>query len=107
MIRLILLLFRNILAIRDGQPGINSTVESLTRSTLQERLVECMASEHVLEMLAAFCGSMDNNSSSSMMKSAEFADWNTVVLEIVAFIYWRRSPDDVAAEDSAHKVEKK
>lgn len=59
--------------------------------------------ENLLDMLVAFSGSMQSDSASSTA-SAEFSDWNTVVLEIVSLVFLRRNPEDVAAEDSTHKV---
>jgi hypothetical protein len=81
-----LLLLRNLLAIRDGAPGINMTTEAVLRTNLQERIVETMFKENVLEMLTAFTGSMDNNG---------FADWNVILLEIVFYILGDRDPGQV------------
>lgn len=82
-LRLMLLLLRNLLAIRDGAPGINMTIESVLRTNLQERIVESMFRENVLEMLVAFTGSMGTGG---------YDDWNVIILEIVFYVLGDRDP---------------
>lgn len=86
-LRLLLLLVRNIVCIRDGASGINMTTETVLRSNLQERIVERMHNEQMLEMLMAFTGSMDQGSG--------FTDWNVIILEIVHYILGDRDPAQI------------
>ncbi|KAJ3209527.1 Topoisomerase 1-associated factor 1 [Clydaea vesicula] len=85
-LRLLLFLIRNILAIGDGQAGLNSSSDSIGRFNLQEKIIIAMDRENVLHLVTAFCGSMEEK---------EFADFNFIILEIIHLIFSNRNLNEI------------
>ncbi|KAI8608833.1 timeless protein-domain-containing protein [Chytriomyces sp. MP71] len=81
-IRLILTLFRNLLAIRDPQASAGASSESHFRASLQERVIVSFSAANVLHLILTFAASMDER---------EFAEYNTLILEMVFLIFQNRT----------------
>ncbi|KAJ3076300.1 Topoisomerase 1-associated factor 1, partial [Quaeritorhiza haematococci] len=89
LIRLTLSLLRNLLAVTDSTSTTSTSTTSLEThklSTTQERLVLQMEKENVLSLLLGFAGSINDT---------EYKEWNMIVLEIIYFLFARRSAEDL------------
>lgn len=95
MIRLILLLFRNILAIRDGFFGTNTSSLAMSYSLLQEKIIVLFERQNVFDLLCAFAGSMDGGDVSS---------WNLIILEILYCLVHDRDCKEIVSENSKNQV---
>ncbi|KAI9208244.1 timeless protein-domain-containing protein [Polychytrium aggregatum] len=85
-IRLVLLLIRNIVAIKDYHVGITASTEIHLRSNVQERMLMALRESRIMDFLVSMAGSSNE---------PEFVQWNTLLLEIFFHIFLERSPDDI------------
>ncbi|KAI8832846.1 timeless protein-domain-containing protein [Chytriomyces cf. hyalinus JEL632] len=81
-IRLIITLFRNLLAIKDPQVSAAASAENYYRASLQEKLIVAFNKSNVLSLILTFAASMDEK---------EFSDYNMLVLEIVFLLFNNRT----------------
>ncbi|KAI9346962.1 timeless protein-domain-containing protein [Obelidium mucronatum] len=81
-IRLILTLFRNLLAIKDPEASVGASSEFHYRASLQEKLLLCFYNANVLQLILTFAASMEEK---------EFSDYNMIILEIVYLMFRDRS----------------
>ncbi|KAL1919889.1 uncharacterized protein VTP21DRAFT_1821 [Calcarisporiella thermophila] len=86
IIRLVLALFRNILAIRDPIVHSTATYSQIQRSLMQEELIIQLKEANVLELLLTFASSADEK---------EFSEWTTLVQEILHGLLLRIEPDSL------------
>ncbi|KAJ3078547.1 Topoisomerase 1-associated factor 1, partial [Rhizoclosmatium hyalinum] len=102
-IRLILTLFRNLLAIKDPQVSAKSSSEFNYRAALQERLIVCFHESNILALLLTFAASMDEK---------EFSEYNMLILEIWYLVFRERTcasileDTDVIQNDNLLKLAK-
>ncbi|KAJ3060168.1 Topoisomerase 1-associated factor 1 [Podochytrium sp. JEL0797] len=81
-IRLIITLFRNLLAIRDPEVTGGASAEFQYRASLQEKLIICFHNTNVLAIFLTFAASMDEK---------EFSDYNMLILEVVHLLFRDRT----------------
>ncbi|KAI8849218.1 timeless protein-domain-containing protein [Chytridium lagenaria] len=81
-IRIILFLFRNLLAIRDAPRGAIFRQQKHTRNPCSSGVEK----SNIIQLIITIAGSL---------KEREFADWKAIILEIVYYIFRDRSPADV------------
>ncbi|RUP49856.1 timeless protein-domain-containing protein [Jimgerdemannia flammicorona] len=86
IIRLVLTLFRNLVAIKDPKASENLSGENNIRATMQERLLLCYQQADILEFLSIIA----SNSNLS-----EFAEWNIIVQEIYYYLFLNVDPGDL------------
>ncbi|KAJ1549695.1 Topoisomerase 1-associated factor 1, partial [Nowakowskiella sp. JEL0078] len=86
-IRLILSLFRNLLAIRDVKPRSSSSAEIYLRSTLQERIIMEFEKHHVIDLLMSFIATIYD---------PIYGGWKLLLLECVYWIFVDRDPSLLA-----------
>ncbi|KAJ3215182.1 Topoisomerase 1-associated factor 1 [Dinochytrium kinnereticum] len=86
-IRIILFLFRNLLAIRDPISSATSSTEGYLHSILQEQLLVALKKANILQLVITIAGSL---------RDREFSDWKAIILEIIYYIFRDRRPGDVA-----------
>ena len=85
-IRLVLLIFRNILSIKDSASTIAASTEQEWKSTLQEQFILRIEEEGIFPLFLSLAGSaMDR----------EFKDWNLIILELFYYLYIDRDVDDL------------
>ncbi|ORZ40611.1 timeless protein-domain-containing protein [Catenaria anguillulae PL171] len=83
IVRLILYLFRNLLAIPDPAPGPNVTATTFQQSQMQETLVFKLHSLDALEFFVA---------ASSNVGDREYASWNMILVEIFFLLFCTSNP---------------
>ena len=92
--RLILLLFRNLLAIKDCKVSLHNSTEKEWKSTLQEQLLIKLDEHDFFPLILSLAGSsMDR----------EYQDWNLIILEIFYDLFMNREIDDIL-EKSVHNL---
>jgi replication fork protection complex subunit Tof1/Swi1 len=85
----VLLLFRNILAIKDTRSSISNSTEQEWRTTLQEQLLIRLEESQLFPLFLSLAGSaMDR----------PYQDWNLITLEIFYNIFLDRDVDDILSE---------
>ncbi|KAJ3124613.1 Topoisomerase 1-associated factor 1 [Physocladia obscura] len=93
-IRLIITLFRNLLAIRDSVSGSS---DSYHTSSLQEKLLVCLHEASVTNLILTFAAQMDEK---------EFSVYNTLILEIVYLIFLDRTVSSILVDTQVQQAEK-
>ncbi|KAI8914101.1 timeless protein-domain-containing protein, partial [Entophlyctis helioformis] len=89
-LRLLLCLFRNLLAFFDTQVSVTASAEVQWRSILQEQLVTRLYSDGVVDLLMSLCGSLGES---------EFDGWNTLLVEIFYYMFQRRDISVLLSSD--------
>lgn len=88
-IRLILLLFRNFLSIKDTSSSLYNSTEQEWKSNLQEQLVKELDKAEMFPLFLALAGSaMDR----------PYSDWNFIVQEIFYYIFIDRDVSDILSD---------
>ncbi|ORY20743.1 timeless-domain-containing protein [Neocallimastix californiae] len=98
LIRLIFLLIRNLLCIKDKEASVLTSTDKLRRSTLQEKLMIKLQKSNFIELLLSFAGSLDET---------EYVEWNMLILEIFYHMYIGRDPEEILSNKHvglSHKV---
>ncbi|KAJ3350857.1 Topoisomerase 1-associated factor 1 [Entophlyctis luteolus] len=95
-IRLILSLFRNLLAIKDPQASVVASGDSYFQASLQERLVGAFHQAKVFELILTFASSMEEK---------EFRGYNMLILEIVHLIFRGRTVYSILVESKVVQSE--
>ncbi|KAJ3023466.1 UNVERIFIED_CONTAM: Topoisomerase 1-associated factor 1, partial [Siphonaria sp. JEL0065] len=95
-IRLILTLFRNLLAIRDPEASTGASAEFHYRASLQEKLLECFYETNVLQLVLTFAASMEEK---------EFCGFNFLVLELVYLVFRDMTVDSILGDSGVLEQE--
>ncbi|KAI8821883.1 timeless protein-domain-containing protein [Fimicolochytrium jonesii] len=95
-VALILTLFRNLLAIRDDQADITSTVEKYRRSTLQEDLIIHLEKADIVALLLSLAGSVDDR---------EYVEYNMIIMEIFYYFFLERDPEHLVSAAKSRSTE--
>ncbi|KAI9344804.1 timeless protein-domain-containing protein [Zopfochytrium polystomum] len=90
-IRIILLLFRNLLAMRDPLATSTASTEDFLRMNLSEHIIAKMHAAGILDVLLTFAASLDQR---------EFNDWNMIILEIFHLLFRDRDPASISADQN-------
>ncbi|KAI9179097.1 Topoisomerase 1-associated factor 1 [Blastocladiella emersonii ATCC 22665] len=96
IIRLILYLFRNLLAIPDPPAGVNTTTDTFHLARMQERL---LVKYHDLDVFAFLITAASN------IADREFATWNTILVEIFFLVFASCSPKALTTPHKEHSAD--
>ncbi len=88
-IRLVLMLFRNLLGIKDLSSKIANSTEKEWKTTLQERLIVCLEQEKIIPLFLSLAGSATDR---------PYQDWNMITLEIFYNFFIDRDVDDILSD---------
>ncbi|KAF8948577.1 Topoisomerase 1-associated factor 1 [Haplosporangium gracile] len=86
IIRLGLSLFRNLVAIRDGEASLAGSMNQFLSSIMQDQLLERFQKENVMSLLVTLASSS---------KDAQLAEWNAITMEIFYYIFSGVEPEEL------------
>ncbi|KAG0201291.1 Topoisomerase 1-associated factor 1 [Mortierella sp. NVP41] len=86
IIRLGLSLFRNLVAIQDGESSLGGSMDQFISSIMQDQLLERFEQENILALLVTLASSSQD---------AQLAEWNALTLEIFYHIFTGIDPEEL------------
>ncbi|KAL7748297.1 Topoisomerase 1-associated factor 1 [Sorochytrium milnesiophthora] len=97
ILRLMLYLFRNLLAIPDPEASATSTLRTALRARMQETLISKLHSTQIIEFFLTVC--------SSISSERQFHSWNTLMVEMMRWLFGSFEPATLLASEQRVDVE--